>query len=61
MRTNNSHMYSHINSVGVVMFVEWSSRPEETNEIKTLNLVVALDFISQNFFGPGFWIPTKGI
>ena len=43
------------------MFVEWNSRHEEAHAIKALYLESALDFTSNNFWGPGFWIPIKGI
>ena len=43
------------------MFVERSSRHQEAHAKRALNLVSALNFTSQNFYGPGFWIPTKGI
>ena len=55
-----AHNKFHI-LVGCVMFVEWSSRHQETHAKKALNLVCAWDFTSWNFWGPWFWIPTKGI
>ena len=43
-----SHMYSRIDSVGSVLFVERSSSHRETQE-KTLNLAGVLDTTFQNF------------
>ena len=43
------------------MFVEKSSRHQEAHAKRAWNLVSALNFTSQNFWGPGFWIPTKVI
>ena len=54
-------MYSHIDSVGSVMFVERNSRHQETHAKEALYLVSPLSITSWNFLGPGFWIPTKGI
>ena len=54
-------MYSHIDSVGSVMFVERSSRHKETHAKKALNLISPLSITSWNFREPGFWIPTKGV
>ena len=59
-KKNNFVMHYHIDSVGSVMFVERNSRYQETQAKKALNLVSPLSVTSQNFWGPGFWISTKG-
>ena len=43
------------------MFVERSSRHQETHAKKHILLVSPLSTISWNCLGPRFWIPTKGI
>ena len=58
---NNFFMFSHILSVGSVMFVGRSARHKETRAKQALNLVSPLSVTSQNFYGPGFWISIKGI
>ena len=50
---NNLFMPSHIDSVGSVMFVERSSRHQETHAKNALYLVSPLSVTSQNFGGPG--------
>ena len=51
------YMYSRIDSVGSFLFVERSSRHQETHAKKASNLVSCLS----NFWGPGFCIHNKGI
>ena len=43
------------------MFVERSSRHQETHTKIALNLVIPLTITSWNFSEPGFWILTKGV
>ena len=52
-------MHSHIDSVGSVMFVERSSRHQETQAKKALNLVSPLSVTSQNFKDQGSGYPLR--
>ena len=58
LRKNYFFMYNCIDSVASVIFVEISSRHQETHAKKAPNLVSPLSVTSQNCWGPGFWIPT---
>ena len=54
------HMICHIDLVSSVMFVERISRHQKTHAKKALQLVSPCSIPSRNFWGPGFWILTKG-
>ena len=59
-RKTTSYLYSHIDSVDLVMFVERSLRHQETHAKNTKSSKSFLYHVLE-FFRPGFWIPTKGI